>query len=195
MFQGGRFEENNSLGHLLLVMECINRWTNENKSRTRETPNLSTNADISIDRKEGWPTRGLKQIWGPMRGLKKVTWEEDKIDAYRIHIYGRTLRLLDRIGPVGRFGEMQIHVFSQHFGGSVMQIFEVDSPNKWRCLAFKQSLSIIFYNSNMYSLHVSLCHARIFKLNKFKGTYWFFKRCLFLRIKPDFIFRLRFTKH
>ena len=40
-----------------------------------------------------------------MRGLKKVAWEGDKIDAYRIQTYGRTLRLIDRIGPVGCFGE------------------------------------------------------------------------------------------
>ena len=54
----------------------------------------------------------------------------------------------------------QLHIcaVSQHLGGSVMQIFEADNPNEWGFWDFKQSISILFYNSNAYSLYASLCH-------------------------------------
>ena len=42
----------------------------------------------------------------PVPGRKKTAWKGDK--QTRKHSRGQTLRLLDRIGPVGRFDENQI---------------------------------------------------------------------------------------
>ena len=53
----------------------------------------------------------------PVPGRKKIAWEGDK------HVNTRTLRLLDRIGPVGRFDENS-HKLSYYFVKLFMDGFE-----------------------------------------------------------------------
>ena len=74
-------------------------------ARARDAPHQSTDEGRSA----------------PVHGRKKIAWGGDRIRTSD----GRTSRLLDRIGPVGRFGENQTHYITLNCTGNVTMIGDI----------------------------------------------------------------------